>query len=174
MFDISSTDNPTEHSVEQAPAKVNSNLRDEVFNKLKNAGLIGYGQRIPLALIREMTGVEEPSVVGLPFSQAKHKIDADNLFFLGLRDQIFEKYLMRKGMALKQNGDHWVIPSKKEMHKVWQSYANKASNALSRARWLIKTAPTPSGEDMAFAQAQAARVARQVAKLTEQAARVST
>lgn len=174
MFDSSSTDNPAEHSLEQAPAKVNSNLRDEVYNKLKNAGLIGYGQRIPLALIREMTGVEEPSVIGLPFSEAKHKIDADNLFFLGLRDHIFEKYLMRKGMALKQQGDHWVIPSKKEMHKVWQSYANKASNALNRAKWLIKTAPTPSGEDIAFAQLQAARVARQVAKLTEQTARVST
>lgn len=173
MFDSSSTEYAEESStVTTSGTNLNADLRDFVFAQLHASGLIGYGKTIPIPLIRKLANLPEPAISGMDLRSARKAIDSDNLFLLGLRDQIFEKHLMRKGMALKKQGDNWYIPSKKEMPLVWKSYATKASNALTRARWLIRSAPAPSGEDMAFAQNQAARVARQVAKLTEQAAKI--
>ena len=173
MFDSSNTEYAEESStVTTSSTKLNADLRDFVFEQLHTSGLIGYGKTIPIQLIRKLANLPEPSINGMDIRSARKAIDSDNLFLLGLRDQIFDKHLMRKGMALKQCGENWYIPSKREMPQIWKSYANKASNALTRARWLIRSAPAPSGEDMAFAQNQAARVARQVAKLTEQAAKI--
>lgn len=171
MFDSSSGYQEPEHFGSESKSLTKTDICKALFDYLQQHDLIGYGKRVHVDVIRKYVDLPEPNVNGLSYQQIKNAVNKDNLYLLSLRDTIFEKYLMHRGMALKQDGDYWVIPDKNAMPGIWQSYANRANNALKRARFLIKNAPTPSGEDAAFAQAQAARVARNVAQLTEQAAK---
>lgn len=172
MFEDSNLEHGTETGAGQAPSP--SEHRDRVYHALDNMGSIVYGARIPIAMIRQLLNQPEPDITGLGPREIRKAFQDDAFALLSLKEHIFTKYLMKAGMAIRQEGEFWIIPTRREMPAVWARYAKKANVALNKARWLMKSAPNTSGEDAAFAQMQASRVARRVAKLTEQAAMVGT
>jgi hypothetical protein len=172
--------NYSAESAENTPAQVtvpdvgkaSAAMADHLYEELRKRDLIAYDSSIPLEVIREITGIAEPTLDGKNAKQARAAFQADALQLLTLRDKIFEKFLMDKGMAFKQRGETWRIPAADEMQAVWRQYASKAAKSIRRAKHLMRNAPSTTVEDSVFAQQQAARISRQLISLQETAVKL--
>ena len=172
--------NYSAESVEDTPAKAvrpdagktSGEMVDYLYHELRKRNLIEYGSVIEVELIRAIVDLPEPGIHGLTAKEIRKVFQDDALALLTLRDRIFEKFLMDKGMAIKQRGDTWAIPKADEMHAIWKGYANKASKAIRRAKHLMRNAPSSTASDSVFAQQQAARISRQVVSLQETAVKL--
>ena len=152
--------------------KASAAMADHLYEELRKRDLIAYDSNIPLELIREITGITEPTLIGMNAKRAKAAFQNDALQLLTLRDKIFEKHLLDRGMALKQRGETWRIPAADEMQAVWRMYASKATKSIRRAKHLMRNAPSTTIEDSVFAQQQAARISRQLISLQETAVKL--
>ena len=172
--------NYSAESVENTPAQVavpelgkaSAAMADHLYEELRKRNLIAYDINIPIEVVREITGIVEPTLTGMNAKQARAAFQNDALQLLTLRDKIFEKFLLDKGMALKQRGDTWRIPAADEMQAIWRQYASKAAKSIRRAKHLMRNAPSTTVEDSVFAQQQAARISRQLISLQEVAVKL--
>ena len=172
--------NYSPESVEDTPAqavrpdagKTSGEMVDYLYQELRKRNLIEYGSVIPVELIREIVDLPEPNIHGLAPKEIRKAFQDDSLALLTLRDRIFEKFLLDRGMAIKQHGDTWAIPKAEEMHAIWKGYASKATRAIRRAKHLMRNAPSSTASDSVFAQQQAARISRQVVSLQETAVKL--
>ena len=152
--------------------KTSGEMVDYLYQELRRRNLIEYGSVIDVELIREIIDLPEPNIHGLAPKEIRKAFQDDSLALLTLRDRIFEKFLLDKGMALKQRGETWAIPRTEEMQAIWRQYANKATRSIRRAKHLMRNAPSSTASDSVFAQQQAARISRQVIALQDVATKL--
>ena len=172
--------NHSPESVENTPAKAvrpdagktSGEMVDYLYGELRTRNLIEYGSVIEVEMVREIVDLHEPNIHGLTPKEIRKAFSDDSLALLTLRDRLFEKFLMDKGMAIKQRGETWAIPKADEMHGIWKGYANKATKSIRRAKHLMRNAPSSTASDSVFAQQQAARISRQVMALQETAVKL--
>ena len=171
-YPVESTEDTPAKAVRPDAGKTSGEMVDYLHQELRKRNLIEYGSVIEVELIREIVDLSEPNIHGLTPKEIRKAFQDDALALLTLRDRIFEKFLMDRGMALKQRGETWAIPRAEEMHAIWKGYANKASKAIRRAKHLMRNAPSSTAGDSVFAQQQAARISRQVIALQDVAVKL--
>ena len=167
----SGENNPTQTARPEV-GRASSEMATYLYEELRKRDLIAYDANIPIEIVREITGISEPDITGMNAKEARHAFQADALALLTLRDKIFEKFLMDKGMALQQRGETWRIPAADEMQGIWRQYATKATRSIRRAKHLMRNAPSTTAQDSVFAQQQAARISRQLISLQEAAVKM--
>jgi hypothetical protein len=111
----------------------------EFLDRLNELGLLEYGAKIPVDLVRELLGLEFPKV------GTKALFDALSLKEIAAVDYV-RNTLLGRGKYLGKVKEHYVVFLPSQNAKQVESYMTSADKKLRRALKLSRNTPGGAGE----------------------------
>lgn len=118
-------------------------LKNEVFNALKEQGLFNYGEAISRCDLLKLFGVEilnEHDAEHMTFNDIRTHLESENLKELAIVDFI-RNALLKDGKYFSRNKSQYRVALPSENAQMADNYMKSASRKIRKARILLKSTP---------------------------------